>query len=118
MLAVGKAAGFLRYFSRRGRGELTWMSVMKALAIVFLLVCCALQARLWHGPGSLAEWHALQEQIARQQAENDRLRDRNALLKMDVEDLKSGLDGIEERARHELGLVKKGEVFYRIVKDS
>ena len=91
---------------------------MKALAIVFLLVFCALQSRLWHGAGSLAEWNALNEQVARQQAENDRLRDRNALLKMDVDDLKNGLNGIEERARHELGLVKKGEVFYRIVKES
>lgn len=91
---------------------------MKALAIVFLLVLCALQGRLWHGAGSLAEWNDLQDQIARQQLENDRLRERNALLQTDVQDLKSGLDGIEERARHELGLVKKGEIFYRIVKES
>lgn len=91
---------------------------MKALAIVFLLVFCALQGRLWHGAGSFAEWHALNDQIAVQQQENARLRERNALLQMDVNDLKTGLDGIEERARHELGLVKKGEVFYRIVKES
>lgn len=91
---------------------------MKVLAVVFLLVFCALQGRLWHGAGSLAEWQALSDQIASQQQENDRLRERNAVLKMDVEDLKSGLDGIEERARHELGLIKKGETFYRIVKES
>lgn len=91
---------------------------MKALGVVFLLVLCALQSRLWHGAGSFAEWQLLQDQISRQQQENDRLRERNALMKMDVEDLRSGLDGIEERARHELGLVKKGEVFYRIIKES
>jgi len=91
---------------------------MKVLAIVFLLVCCGLQGRLWHGPGSFAEWHQLNDQIGRQSQENDRLRQRNAVLQTDVQDLKSGLDGIEERARHELGLVKKGEIFYRIVKES
>lgn len=91
---------------------------MKVLAIVILMLLCGLQARLWHGAGSVAEWHALSDQIARQQQENDRLRERNELLRRDVEDLRVGLDGIEERARHELGLVKQGEVFYRIVKES
>ncbi len=91
---------------------------MRVLAIIVLLMFCALQARLWHGAGSVAEWHSLNEQIARQQQENDRLRERNELLRRDVEDLRVGLDGIEERARHELGLIKQGEVFYRIVKES
>lgn len=88
---------------------------MKVVAVVFLLMFCALQARLWHGQGSFAELRHLRAAVMTQSAENRRLEERNALLRTDVADLKSGLDGIEERARHELGLVKKGEVFYRIV---
>lgn len=88
---------------------------MKLVAVVFLLMFCALQGRLWYGHGSIAELHQLQARIEQQQNENQLLSDRNASLRVDIVDLKTGLDGIEERARHELGLVKKGEVFYRIV---
>lgn len=37
------------------------------------------------------------------------------LLKADIEDLRIGLDAIEERARNELGMIKEGETFYRIL---
>ena len=32
-----------------------------------------------------------------------------------MEDLKSGTEAIEERARSELGMIKPGEVFYQVV---
>jgi cell division protein FtsB len=34
-----------------------------------------------------------------------------------VVDLKHGLDGIEERARAELGMVKENETFFHVVED-
>ncbi|MFB0912178.1 MAG: septum formation initiator family protein, partial [Glaciecola sp.] len=43
------------------------------------------------------------------------LKQRNALLQADISDLQLGLESIEERARNELGLIKDGETFYRIL---
>ena len=50
-----------------------------------------------------------------QVTQNTNLRQRNSLLKADIQDLKIGLDAAEERARNELGLIKQGETFYRIL---
>ena len=87
----------------------------KWVNIVLLVLIAALQARLWLGKHSVPDYHALTEQVKEQQLQNANLAQRNALLKADIEDLTLGLDAIEERARSELGLIKKGETFYRIL---
>jgi cell division protein FtsB len=84
------------------------------LAILFVLLL-ALQFRLWTGDGSIAEISEYDAKIASQTAENDKLESRNEALLQEVSDLKTGLDSIEERARSELGMVKKGETFFLIV---
>ncbi|GAB2990447.1 hypothetical protein GCM10027050_02800 [Psychrosphaera aestuarii] len=47
--------------------------------------------------------------------DNDELIKRNELLAADVKDLKVGLEGIEERARNELGMIRQNETFFRLV---
>ena len=74
-----------------------------------------LQIRLWTGAGSLAEINRLETQIDTQIATNSELQERNQALLQDVSDLKNGLDAVEERARSELGMIRKGETFYLIV---
>lgn len=90
---------------------------MRVLIMIVLVLLALLQYRLWVGDGSLAEVWRLTERIRAQEEENEALRQRNQLLEAEVGDLKEGLDAIEERARHELGMVKKGEVFYLVVED-
>ena len=46
---------------------------------------------------------------------NEKLKQRNKLLYADTDDLKLGVEAIEERARNELGMIKEGETFFRIV---
>lgn len=80
-----------------------------------LLLLGLLQYRLWVGEGSLAELHALRAQIDEYRLELERLEARNLALAAEVEDLRSGLEAIEDRARSELGMIQRGEVFLQVI---
>lgn len=88
---------------------------MKWLLGILIILLAYLQYRLWIGDGSLAHAHHLEGEIHLQQAENDRMRERNRILDVEVEELKSGLDTIEERARNDIGLIKKDETFFMLL---
>ncbi len=85
---------------------------MRTLIVVLLLMFAGLQYRLWLGEGSLPSVWALEASIEEQQRENDKLATRNQALMAEVNDLRSGLAAIEERARAELGMVRDGETFF------
>ena len=91
--------------------------LMRWLNIVLLSMLLILQYRLWVGAGSFAEVASHKRAIAEQRAQNDTLKQRNQRLENEVQSLKSGLEAIEERARDELGMVKRDETFYLIVDD-
>ncbi len=91
------------------------MRVVIALLVGLLLF---LQYRLWVGEGSLAEVNNLKSEIRDLQQELVGLRERNRALEAEVEDLRSGRTAIEERARSELGMIKKGEIFYQVIAPS
>jgi cell division protein FtsB len=57
----------------------------------------------------------LEEQILQQQVENQQLAERNQRLEAEVQDLKRGLGALEERARSEMGMVRKGETFFQLI---
>jgi cell division protein FtsB len=57
----------------------------------------------------------MNQSIKVQQVKNHKAFDRNKILVSDIHDLKSGNEAIEERARNNLGLIKKGEIFYQVV---
>lgn len=80
------------------------------LAVLLLIV----QWQLWTGRGSVREVSQLERQLAEQQAANARAALDNERLASEVNDLKEGLEMVEERARQELGMVKPNEVFVQI----
>jgi len=86
---------------------------MKILSIIFLLLIAALQYPLWLGKGGWLQVRALQQEIDQQRTANALLKARNDALAAEVADLKSGLEAVEERARAELGRVKKDELFFQ-----
>ena len=88
---------------------------MKFVIITLFTMLVLLQYRLWIGNGSLTEVHHLQQEKISITHENELLIERNDSLSAEVLDLKQGLDAIEERARSEIGMIKKGETFYQLV---
>ena len=90
---------------------------MRWLLIALVLLFGVLQYRLWFADGSLAEKRRLELQVEEQTRINQRLQERNGVLEREVLELQSGNEGVEQRAREELGLVRKGETFYQAVDD-
>ena len=88
---------------------------MKWFAAVLIVLLALLQHRLWFGKNSWPDYLQLKQEIVSQTKENQTLTAKNALQYKEINDLKNGLDAVEERARNQLGLIKDGETFYRIV---
>ena len=88
---------------------------MRWLLLVLMSILALLQYRLWFAQGSLAEQQRLEVQVEEQSEINRTLRARNAILEREVLELQNGLEGVEQRAREELGLIGEGEVFYQFV---
>ncbi len=87
----------------------------RPIAYVLAGLLVVLQIPLWFGSGGLIAMWQLKHEIGQQQAENRRLRERNRALEAEVVDLKQGYEAIEARARHELGMIRRNETYYRIV---
>lgn len=88
---------------------------MKTFFYVLLGILVGLQYPLWLGDGGLLSLWKLGREIDQQKAENSRLRERNLALEAEVRDLKEGVEALEERARSELGMVRRGETFYQMI---
>ena len=88
---------------------------MRWLAAGLLLLLLLLQSRLWWGDGSVPDVFKLQSAVQVQRDENAVLDERNRALAADVADLRAGLEGVEERARRDLGMIGADEHFYRVI---
>ena len=88
---------------------------MKTFVVGLLLLLAILQYKLWFEPTGLNQYRQLKEAVTAQSTQNKQLQQRNQALAAEIKDLKHGREAIEERARHELGLVKNCETYYQIV---
>ena len=88
---------------------------MKPLTYVLAGLLIALQYPLWFGKGSWTRVWDLDRQLVAQRAANAQDKARNDALEAEVHDLKEGSEAVEERARLELGMIKRDEVFYQVV---
>lgn len=88
---------------------------MKLIALILLILLFMLQYGVWLGDGGIPEVLQLQDEVQRVSDDVSKLQERNRSLDAEVQDLKTGLDAIEERARSELGMIRKGETYYQLI---
>jgi len=89
--------------------------VTRWVAGILFAFLLALQWPLWFGEGSWRDVRELREIRERQTQENAELRMRNRALEAEVEDLRSGTEAVEERARRDLGMIREDEVFFFLI---
>ncbi len=86
---------------------------LPAVLITLLLIS---QGQIWLGKGGVPTVIELEKKIKEQNELNAKAKRINGQLNSEVNDLKEGLNTVEERARHELGMVKANEIFVQIEK--
>lgn len=86
------------------------------LPFILLGILGFLQYRLWMEPGGIRDMIQLKKQLAVEQLQNEKLKKRNQLVLLQVQHLQKNQDAVEMRARQELGMIKKDETFYQVVK--
>lgn len=91
---------------------------MKKRGAMVLLVTLLLvfQAQLWFGRGSLSDVTQMTKKLMGLNMTVTRLQTENKQLKAEVEDLKTGMDMVEEKARFELGMLKPNEILVQYTK--
>ena len=91
---------------------------MRLFFVLLLFVFALEQYHLWLGKNGMRDNQRLQDEVALAKEGNAELQLRNKMMFFEIDDLKQGSEAVEERARNELGLVKEGETFFRIVPKS
>jgi cell division protein FtsB len=89
---------------------------MKWTPLVLAGLLVMVQGDLWFGKGNVPYVMSLQKQLDAQRQTNLQLRERNARVVAEVNDLKEGLEMVEEKARFELGMVKPDEILVQLTK--
>ncbi len=91
---------------------------MRFLALILIGLLGWLSYQLWVPEDrGIKQVRRLEQALKDQRAENISLEERNSALEAEVNNLKEGLAAIEERARVELGLIRKDETFFRILEE-
>ena len=87
---------------------------MRWISLILVALILLLQYPLWLGKGGWLKVWELDRQVEEQKQINQQTQMRNAVMDAEVRDLKQGSDAIEERARSDLGMIKRGEVFFQV----
>lgn len=91
---------------------------MRVFIFILVTLFAWLQYHLWFGKNGYLDYQSTAKEIVQLKQENEKLSQRNQVIQAEINDLKSGFDAIEERARTEYEMLKPDETFYRILKEN
>lgn len=91
---------------------------MKLLSFTLLLLITLMQYPLWFGKASWLKVWQVEQDVIVARGNNLMLQNRNNMLEAEVNDLKQGIEAIEERARSDLGMIKHDEILFQIVRST
>lgn len=91
---------------------------MKLLSFTLLLLITLMQYPLWFGKASWLKAWQVEQDVTVARGNNLMLQNRNNMLEAEVNDLKQGIEAIEERARSDLGMIKHDEILFQIVRST
>jgi cell division protein FtsB len=90
------------------------LTILRPIHMILTALLVVLQDQLWFGRGSLPDVMRLRQQLKEQKQHNQAAQLANERLGAELNDLKDGLEMVEERARAEIGMVKPNEIFVQI----
>lgn len=87
----------------------------RLLWIIGLILLVVVQYRIWFDDSGVISTRALDMQVERLKEDIQVQQTKNEQLLREVEDLRQGSAVLEEKAREDLGLIKKGETLILFV---
>lgn len=86
------------------------------LAILLIVLLIFFQYRLWFESGGIYDMLQMKKLLQAQMLETNELKKRNEELLFQIQRYQNDQGATEARARNELGMIKKDETFYQVVK--
>lgn len=84
----------------------------RLIITILVILLVIMQLQLWQQRASVQE---IAEILEQQRQSNVQLRASNEALAAEVEDLRQGMQAVEERARSQLGLIAEDEQFIQLI---
>lgn len=87
---------------------------MRWISFILLALLLVVQVDYWIGRNGMMDARRLRAQLEAVQAENEAARLRNDRVRAEVQDLREGLEMVEDKARSELGMIRRDEIYIQV----